>query len=225
MYNIYIYIYLAEREADARLRTIRAVFFARSDVYRPIPLYGAPKCRRAAPYSSTRMPQWPRVPRGEGGRCGRRLQHYGFIRVSLWPAAPAHPAGPTGSTRAELALYSVPRAPCAPRPMWAFPKEWPYRLRGPSETRKIPVRASFGYPRTPRDGCGTGGTQRRPCLGCLLQRERPWRGVFRPTRAFRILVAVVAPLFRGGSKEVVLGTRAKGGKAVLLLCETKAANP
>ena len=82
------------------------------------------------------------------------------IRASLWPGS--GPPNRADRLDAKLALYSVPRAPCAPRPMSAFPKEWPYRLRGRSETSKSTVRASFGYPRTQLDRCVLVGPRTGP---------------------------------------------------------------
>ena len=50
------------------------------------------------------------------------------------------------------ALYSAQRAQCARHPEWPFPKGWPHWLPSPVAGRQSPVRARFGYPRTPRDG-------------------------------------------------------------------------
>ena len=110
--------------------------------------------RRIAPHAppSGRMCVWE----GEAVEYGRNST----IRASS--RAGSGPPNWADRPHTARALYSAQRAPHAPRPVWAFPKGWPYRLWGRSETRGSPVRARFWYPRTPRDGCALVGLKGGP---------------------------------------------------------------
>ena len=101
--------------------------------------------RRIAPHAP---PSGHVCPMGRGAGADARRN---AIRASS--RAGSGPPNWADRPHTARALYSAQRAQCARHLEWAFPKGWPHWLPSPVAGRQSPVRARFGYPRTPRDGC------------------------------------------------------------------------